>query len=77
MLGFPKLQTTTGWLGHLSRFLTVGTPPTETFPARFSLSALRKGTTGTSPWAIMDDNVLVRVVPLFNRFETAVANGTR
>src|SRR5258705_9697026 len=29
MCGTPKQRTTTGWLGRLSRFPTVGTPPVE------------------------------------------------
>jgi len=29
MRGTPKQRTTTGWLGRLSRFPTVGTPPVE------------------------------------------------
>jgi hypothetical protein len=32
MRGSPRQQTTTGWLGHLSRFPTVGTPPADRQP---------------------------------------------
>ena len=32
MRGSPKQQTTTGWLGYLSRFPTVGTPPADREP---------------------------------------------
>ena len=44
MRGSPKQRTTTGWLGHLSRFPTVGTPPAERAPqtsaTRFHLSRI-------------------------------------
>ena len=49
MRGSPKQRTTTGWLGHLSYFPTVGTPPAErafpNFPGEVSASA-RQGDDG-------------------------------